>query len=397
MLPCSDIGVGAAFRFARVLVRVDFNVPLSFGGGVLDDSRIVAVTDTVNVLKRVGAKIILMSHFRRPKGGRDMSCSLSLIRRDIENVLRAKVHFIPDCLQSFDDASSDIVLLENLRFYEEEELNDGCFAYQLSRVADVYVNDAFSCSHRKHASVSKIADFLPCYAGVNLYNEVRNLQFTCDSSVAVIIGGSKISTKLPALRELVKKTDFLIVGGAIALSLLRANGVSVGASMYEPDSESMAREVLDAARKYNCEVILPVDCVCADDVTSLDTRIVGANAIKSTDKVFDIGPKSVLRCVDVIKRCGLVFFNGPVGVFERDVFAQGTFSLMHSIASLTQSGTLKSIIGGGDSLAALKLSGIKTENFTYVSTAGGALLDYIGGCDMPGLQALLQGESKRST
>lgn len=379
-----------------VLLRVDFNVPI-INSTVQDLIRISRAIPTINHLIGSNAKIVIISHLGRPNG-RDDSLSLQQVIKPLSSLLGRQVNFIDDCMGEKVNMAiesmmpGDVILLENLRFYPEEELNDVDFAKTLSSVADIYVNDAFSCSHRSHASIAQITKFLPAYAGFCLQDEVNHLEeivFCKYKPTAAIVGGAKISTKISLLLSLAQKVEFLILGGAIANNFLLAQNFNIGKSLYEKGAENISLEVLKIAEQNNCKIILPRDVLVAKDVNyKLGLVRNDLSSILDNDIILDIGPKTLDEIKQILQDCKVILWNGPLGAFEYPTFSNGTFQVVREIASLTQTRGIKSIVGGGDSLSAIHSFGINIEDFTYVSTGGGAFLQYISGNEMPGLRVL---------
>ncbi|MCU7611210.1 phosphoglycerate kinase [Anaplasma capra] len=370
----------SSVRGCRVLLRVDFNVPVECGQ-VRDRTRIERVIPTVSYLVKSGAKVVLASHFGRPKGV-DMNFSLEPLVGAISEVLGLPITFVGDCLGervcTIVNALpwGSVVLLENLRFHEGEEKNDPAFAERLAAIADLYVNDAFSCAHRVHASVDAITQFLPSTAGLSLQDELRHLGSIVGAHpVAAVIGGAKTSSKIPMLCNLAQKVDFLVLGGGLSNSFLRASGRKIGSSVHE-FCDDAALAVLESAGKSNCEVILPVDHVVAHGL-DCSAQMKANEDVREEDRIFDIGEHTSRRVTEVLSRCKTVFWNGPMGVFEREAFASGTFGLVRDLVRLKRDKGVSTIVGGGDSVFAIKASGHAPEDFSYISTGGGALLHFL--------------------
>lgn len=383
-----------------VLVRADLNVPAK-EGKVMDVTRIESLVPTVQYLLNQQAKIVLISHFGRPEAGSDplkwdQRYSLKFIVPTLEKILNHPVQFVPNCVgrdvgEAIKNAAfPSIVLLENLRFHEGEEKNDPHFAKQLTKFADVYVNDAFSCSHRAHASVVGVTEYLPAAAGLSLECELEHLESCLNTPkrpLVAIVGGSKISTKLELLTNLCQKVDTLIIGGAMANTLLAAKGIDVGQSLYEPELLDLARTILKGSK---AEILLPEDLVIASELTeNAKSGIVGIDAIPSDKKAFDLGPKTIQKIKHILENAKTVVWNGPVGAFELSPFAHGTMSIAEILADCTQKGQCMSVAGGGDSVAALSMAGVK-DKLSYVSTAGGAFLEWLEGKPLPGVAALMK-------
>ncbi|MGN7678401.1 MAG: phosphoglycerate kinase [Anaplasma sp.] len=364
----------------RVLLRVDFNVPMEHGQPQ-DKTRIERTAPTVCHLVKSGAKVVMISHLGRPDG-RDMNFSFAPLVDTISEVLGVPVAFIGDSVGDAVHAAIDAlpwgaaILLENLRFYEGEKKNDPTFAQQLATLGDLYVNDAFACSHRKHASIDAVTGFLPAFAGLNLQDELHHLGGVVSKHpVAAVIGGAKTSSKVLMLCNLAKKVDFLILGGGLSNSFLHAGGYKIGNSMYEPCADHV-RTVLDSASASGCSVILPVDHVVAPSMDG--NACVKANTeVGEQDCIFDIGSQTSARVVEALEKCKTIFWNGPMGVFERDAFASGTFGLVRELVRLTREKGVETVVGGGDSIFAIKSCGYSERDFSYISTGGGALLQFL--------------------
>ncbi|WDM85378.1 phosphoglycerate kinase [Ehrlichia sp. JZT12] len=367
-----------------VLLRADLNVPVD-NGVVLDDTRIVRLTTTIKYLLSNNAKIIIMSHYGRPKSY-DKEFTLRFLIECLNKVFATNVMFIDGVIGDYVEQAiqsaplGTILLLENLRFYAEEEKNDLNFAKQLALLADVYVNDAFSCLHRKHASVDAITRLLPSFIGFNFQEEMKYLGCVVSNSekpVAVIVGGSKISTKIHMLKNLTKKVDFLIIGGAIANNFLLSQGLKIGKSLYEELEKDLVTEIMDLSKRHGCRIISPIDYVVAKSPIYGKSMVKDNETLESDDIILDIGPQTINMITATVNKCRTVLWNGPCGMFEKEPFAKGTFSIANLLAKLTKMGKLKSIVGGGDSICAIKLSGLSSEDFTYISTGGGALLHFL--------------------
>ncbi|MDN5247860.1 MAG: phosphoglycerate kinase [Wolbachia endosymbiont of Tyrophagus putrescentiae] len=381
-----------SFHNRVVLLRVDFNVPMS-NGKIQDNTRILRALATIEYLINVGAKVVIISHFGRPKGY-DNDLSLQPIAMTLSQLLGKEVKFIDGCIGEKVHkavntmAAGDVTLLENLRFYRGEEQNDRSFAEQLALIADLYVNDAFSCSHRAHASISRITEFLPSYAGLSMQDELKYLEESISfqaKPITAIVGGSKISTKIKMLKKLAEKVDYLILGGAIANNFLLFNGVNIGKSLFQEDVDNLLSDVVDTANKNNCRIIIPEDVLVAVDSDYNTSVLRATQSALDDDIILDVGPQTLKTIHTAIVNSKTVLWNGPIGVFEYPAFANGTKELMKIINSLTQEGKLTSVIGGGDSLSAISAAGFTDRDFTYVSTGGGAFLSWLSGEEMPGL------------
>lgn len=378
------------------LVRCDLNVPMK-DGKITDSTRIDRSLATLRELSEKGAKVVVLSHFGRPKGQRVDDMSLKPIAKALGNALGKDVAFAEDCIGEAASkvisamVDGDIAMLENLRFHKEEEANDIDFASKLSVAGDLYVNDAFSCAHRAHASTEAIARLLPACAGRLMQAELDALSGALEKPehpVAALVGGAKISTKMDVLGNLVAKADMVIIGGAMANTFLHAQGVDVGGSLCEPDMADQALAILDTATEAGCEVILPLDASVAEAFAEgTPSRNVTLDSIPAGWMILDVGPASIQDLCDRLARCKTLVWNGPLGAFEISPFDAGTNALAREAARLTKAGSLLSVAGGGDTVAALANAGV-TEAFSYVSTAGGAFLEWLEGKDLPGVAVL---------
>ncbi len=384
----------------RVIVRCDLNVPMK-DGRVTDATRIERGAATLNELARKGARVIVMSHFGRPKGKPAAEFSLEPLAAPIAKAMGGrKVGFVADCVGPAATAAvaalrdGEVLLLENLRFHAGEEANDPAFARQLAALAEIYVNDAFSCAHRAHASTEAIARLLPAAAGRLMQAELDHLGAALEQPqhpVMAIVGGAKVSTKLDLLGNLVGKVDQLVIGGGMANTFLFAQGVEVGKSLAERDMAETARQILAKAKVRNCSIVLPVDAVTAGEFKAdAPTRTVAATAVPADQMILDIGPKSVADIVARLQACKTLVWNGPLGAFETRPFDQGTVAVARAAAARTRAKELLSVAGGGDTVAALVQAGV-VEDFSYVSTAGGAFLEWLEGKELPGVAALRRG------
>jgi phosphoglycerate kinase len=380
----------------RVLLRADLNVPVK-DRRVTDATRIERLAPTINTLIAKRAKIVVMSHFGRPKGV-DPSQSLRPLVGPLSQAIGGKtVQFASDCVgpeaKKVVDAlkPGEVALLENLRFHPEEEKNDPGFAKQLAALGDVYIDDAFSASHRAHASIEALAHLLPNAAGKLMQAELEALGAALErpqTPVMALVGGSKVSTKLDLLKFIISKVDRLAIGGAMANTFLFAQGRGVGRSLCEKEMADTARDILKAAEARGCEMILPDDAVTADKLEAgVMTRTVGVDAIPSDAMILDIGPDSVKRIEAALSECKTLVWNGPVGAFETKPFDRATVALAKKVAELTEGKKLLSVAGGGDTVAALAAAGVE-DKLTYVSTAGGAFLEWLEGKELPGVAAL---------
>ncbi|MFP1129710.1 phosphoglycerate kinase [Asticcacaulis sp. W401b] len=379
------------------LVRVDFNVPVE-DGRITDDTRLKVALPTIEKLQKSGAKVALLAHFDRPKGKVVPEMSLRFVAPALSALLGTTVAFADDCVGA--DAADvlkllpagGVALLENVRFHAGEEKNDPAFAQQLADLGDLYVNDAFSAAHRAHASTEGVAKLIPAYAGESMRRELDALNAALGAPVRPtigIVGGSKVSTKLDLLKNLVGKLDALAIGGGMANTFLYAQGHEVGGSLCEKDLKDTALEILKEAEAKGCRILLPLDVVVAQDFkahAANRTLDLGAE-LSPDDKIFDAGPKTVAQLKDVIANSKTLIWNGPLGVFELPPFDAATVEAAKFAAEQTQSGKLVAVAGGGDTVAALNHAGV-VQDMTFVSTAGGAFLEWMEGKDLPGVSAL---------
>jgi phosphoglycerate kinase len=380
----------------RVLVRVDLNVPVA-EGKVTDATRIERVAPTILELSDKGAKVILLAHFGRPKGGAEAEFSLKIVAPSVEAVLDRKVHFAEDCIG--DKAASvisgleagDILLLENTRFHKGEEKNEPDFVKALAANGDIYVNDAFSAAHRAHASTEGLAHHLPAYAGRTMQAELEALEKGLGNParpVVAIVGGAKVSTKIDLLQNLVKKVDALVIGGGMANTFLAAQGINVGKSLCEHDLADTARAIMAEAKTAGCDIVLPSDGVVAREFkANAANETVPVRAIPADAMMLDVGPKSIEAVNAWISKGATLVWNGPLGAFEIEPFDKATVSAAKHAAEETKLGKLVSVAGGGDTVAALNHAGV-ADDFTYVSTAGGAFLEWMEGKPLPGVEVL---------
>jgi phosphoglycerate kinase len=379
----------------RVLVRVDLNVPMD-NGRVTDATRLERVVPTIAEISRKGGKAILLSHFGRPRG-RDPSQSLKPVAAALAAVMKRPVAFAEDCVGDIAAAAvnamkpGDVLCLENTRFHPGEEKNDPAFVAVLAALGDIWVNDAFSAAHRAHASTEGLGHKLPAYAGRAMQAELDALEKALEAPqhpVAAIVGGAKVSTKLDLLSNLLAKVDVLVIGGAMANTFLAANGRAVGKSLCERDLADTARGILAKAAAQRCEIVLPIDAVVAREFkANAPSRAVAVDALAPDEMILDIGPRSVDAVVSVLARAKTLVWNGPVGAFETEPFDTGTVEIAEAAAELTAAGDLVSVAGGGDTVAALNAAGA-ADRMTYVSTAGGAFLEWMEGKPLPGVEVL---------
>lgn len=384
----------------RVLVRVDFNVPMK-DGKVTDATRLVRGAHTLAELAAKGARVVVMSHFGRPKNGPDASLSLRPLVQPLRDALgTVDVSFAEDCIGAVaEDAvaalgDGQVVLLENLRFHAGEEQNDPAFIDQLAKLGDLYINDAFSCAHRAHASTEGLATRLPAAAGRLMQEELEALDRALGHGEArgtiAMVGGAKVSTKLAILENLVTRVDALVIGGAMANTFLFADGLEVGKSLCERDMAETARAIQDQARRSGCSLVLPVDVVVADSLTAgAATETVPVTMVPSDKMILDIGPATVSSAAAWFDRAKVLVWNGPAGAFEIPPFDNGTVALAKAAANRCVAGRLVAVAGGGDTVAALSHARV-AEAFTYVSSAGGAFLEWLEGRELPGVAALIR-------
>ncbi len=379
-----------------VLTRVDINVPVE-DGRVTDATRIERTLPTVRDILAAGGKPVLLAHFGRPKGKVVPEMSLGLIREEVARVLGVPVRFAEDCVGDVAAAAvrelpeGEVLLLENTRFHPGEEANDPDFAQALADLGDVYVNDAFSAAHRAHGSTEGIAHLLPSAAGRGMAAELRALEAALgrpERPVVAVVGGAKVSTKLELLANLVRKVDHLVIGGGMANTFLAAKGMEIGKSLAERDMAETARSILDRAEEAACQIVLPVDIVVAREFKAgAEARTLPAHACPEDAMILDAGPDTVATIGAVFGACRTLIWNGPLGAFEIPPFDAATTEAAQKAAVLTEAGRLVSVAGGGDTVSALKHAGV-AERFTYVSTAGGAFLEWMEGKTLPGVAAL---------
>ena len=379
------------------LVRVDLNLPMK-EGRASDLTRVQAVAPTILELADAGAKVLLLAHFGRPRGERHSTMSLSVVQGDVERVLGREVMFVSEVAGPVVEQSlgifrnGDIGILENTRFWPGEEKNDLEFAKGIAANGDLYVNDAFSAAHRAHASTEALAHLLPAYAGRAMEKELKALDAALgnpQTPVAAVVGGAKVSTKLAVLEHLVGKVQHLIIGGGMANTFLAARGVDVGKSLCEHDLTGTVEEILEAAERAGCTVHLPYDVVVATEFAANppSLRTCNVHEVAADEMILDIGPQATEALADVLKTCRTLVWNGPLGAFETPPFDAATVALAQTAAALTKEGSLVSVAGGGDTVAALNHAGVAGD-FTYISTAGGAFLEWMEGKELPGVAAL---------
>ena len=379
------------------LVRVDLNLPMQ-DLSVTDNTRVRASMPTILELADKGAKVLLLAHFGRPKGARHSELSLSMVIDAVQDVLGREVMFVPEIAGPVVEQTigilrgGDIAVLENTRFWPGEEANDPELAKAIAANGDFYVNDAFSAAHRAHATTEGLAHLLPAYAGRAMQAELKALEQALgqpEKPVAAVVGGAKVSSKLDVLTHLVTKVDHLIIGGGMANTFLAARGVNVGKSLCEHDLAATAEAIFEAADKAGCTVHLPYDVVVSKEFAPNppSLRTVNVHEVADDEMILDIGPAAVEALADVLKTCRTLVWNGPLGAFETPPFEVATVALIRTAAALTREGSLVSVAGGGDTVAALNLAGA-ADDFTYVSTAGGAFLEWMEGKELPGVKAL---------
>jgi phosphoglycerate kinase len=378
----------------KVLLRLDLNVPLD-NGKITDTTRIDKIIPTINFLLKNNAKIIILSHVGRPKGKVVNDLSLKPICEDLKNKLSENIRLITknikevDSADLFNNQNEKIVLLENLRFYKEEEKNDNKFAKHLASLADIYVNDAFSCSHRAHASIFEITKFLPSYAGLQLNLEIDALtKITSEikKPITCIIGGSKISSKINIIKNLIPRFNNIIVVGGMANNIMKYKGHNIGKSIQEDRCDKIIEEIFLLSKKQNCKIIYPEDIVVGKDLNS-SPEIKGLNDVFEDELILDIGPKTIKNIKAIIEKSKTVLWNGPAGYFENPNFANGSLEIAKKIIEKNKANTIYSVAGGGDTVALLN-SMNAISNFNFVSTAGGAFLEYLEGKELPGIKAL---------
>ena len=384
------------------LVRVDFNVPMH-DGHVSDDTRLRAALPTIQKLRDLGATVVLLSHFDRPKGERVPCMGLKPVGGPLGELIGGPVWFAADCIGEeaktaiVDAHKGGVVLLENLRFHKGEEKNDPVFAAQLAELGDLYVNDAFSAAHRAHASTEGLAHLLPAYAGESMRRELDALDAALgkpERPVMGIVGGAKVSTKLELLENLVGKLDYLAIGGGMANTFLFAQGFEVGASLCEKDMANTAREILLSAEQQGCKIILPLDVVVAHDLApGAASRTIDMEHIGATDRIFDVGPLTVAQVVNAMAESKTLIWNGPMGVFEVPPFDKATVAAAKEAAVLAKAGRLIAVAGGGDTVSALHHADVG-QDFTFVSTAGGSFREWMEGKPLPGVEALRNSDDK---
>ena len=378
----------------RVLLRLDLNVPLK-DGFITDETRIIKIIPILKYLIKENAKVIIISHVGRPKGKINPQLSLKPIKENLENKLSQKIHLISDDLKKikntnlFEKLSERIIFFENIRFYKEEENNDLDFSRDLASLADIYINDAFSCSHRNHASVTSITEFLPSYPGIQLISEIEALEKVTNNiekPVTCIMGGSKISTKIGIIKNLIPRFNNIIIVGGMANNILNYKNFQIGKSIQETKCGDIIKDIFNELKKFPCSLIYPKDVIVGKNFNDKPS-VRDLNKIKNDEMILDIGPKTIEEINDLINKSKTVLWNGPAGYCENPDFAKGSIEIAKSIIRKSKTNSLYSVAGGGDTIALLnKLKAI--ENFDFVSTAGGAFLEYLEGKDLPGIKAL---------
>ena len=378
----------------RILLRLDLNVPIE-NGIITDQTRIDKVLPVIKFLIKKKSKILIISHIGRPKGKINRDLSLKPICENLEKKINQKVSLIKDDVLGlkredlFKDSKEQIIFLENIRFYLEEEKNDTNFSKHLSKLVDIFVNDAFSCSHRAHASISKITEFLPSYAGLQLETEINALKkvtVEIKKPISCIIGGSKISTKIGIIKNLIPKFDNIIFVGGMANNILNFLGNPIGKSFKEDKCESIIDDIFQTAKNHSCKIVYPEDVSIGKSMED-KPQIKELNEITNDDLILDIGPKTINRIKDTIENSKTVLWNGPAGYFENPSFALGSYEIAKKIVEKNKNESIYSVVGGGDTIAVLNQINV-TDNFNFVSTAGGAFLEYLEGKELPGIKAL---------
>ena len=378
----------------KILLRLDLNVPLKHGN-ITDETRIDKTIPIIKFLIKKKSKIIVLSHVGRPKGKINNDLSLKPICKNIEKKINQKIRLIRDDIfqlkkeHLFKDNDDQIVFLENIRFYKEEEENDTSFAKQLAGLADLYVNDAFSCSHRSHASINKITKFLPSFAGLQLETEINALKkITTEikKPITCIIGGSKISTKIGIIKNLLPKFDNIVIVGGMANNIINFKGNQIGKSIKEENCEEIIKEIFETSKKYSCKITFPEDVLVGKNFND-KSKIKDLNYIKDDDLILDIGPKTINKIKNIIEISKTILWNGPAGYFENINFANGSYEIAKAIIKKNKNKSFYSVVGGGDTIAVINQIN-NTKNFDFVSTAGGAFLEFLEGKELPGIKAL---------
>ena len=378
----------------KILLRLDLNVPLK-DGLVTDETRINKILPVIDFLIKKKSKIIIISHVGRPKGEINKKLSLKPICENLEKKINHKIKLFSDNVfklkkeDLFKNADDQIVLLENVRFYKEEEKNDTFFAKHLAKLGDLYVNDAFSCSHRSHASVSKITQFLPSFAGLQLESEINALKKVTTEikrPITCIIGGSKITTKIGIIKNLIPKFDNIIIVGGMANNIIDYQGNNVGKSIKEENYEIIVKEIFETSNNHSCKIIFPEDVLVGKNLNDT-SKTKELNDIKNDDLILDIGPKTIKKIKEIIEISNTVLWNGPAGYFENPNFANGSYEIAKAISIRNKKKSIYSVVGGGDTIAVINQINV-LKDFNFVSTAGGAFLEYLEGKELPGIKAL---------
>ncbi len=377
-----------------VLLRLDLNVPLQ-NGLVADETRIDKILPVIKFLIKQRSKIVIISHIGRPKGKINKIFSLKPVCENLEKKVKQKISLLDDNIFNlkkedlFKNQNDQIVFLENVRFYEEEENNDTSFAKHLAGLGDLYVNDAFSCSHRAHASLSKITEFLPSFAGLQLMTEINALKKVTSEikkPITCIIGGSKISTKIGIIKNLIPKFDNIIIVGGMANNIISYNGINIGKSLKEENCNEIIKEIFETLKNHSCKITLPEDVLVGKSIND-KSKVKELIDIKNDDLILDIGPKTIKKINNIIEISNTILWNGPAGYFENPNFAIGSYEIAKSIIKKNKEKSIYSVLGGGDTMALINKINAK-DDFNFVSTAGGAFLEYLEGKDLPGIKAL---------
>ena len=378
----------------KVLLRLDLNVPLQ-DGEIQDETRIDKIIPTLKFLLKKKSKIIIVSHIGRPKGKAHSNLSMGPICNNLENKLNQKIKLISEDIKKIQDKdlfknfNGNIVVLENIRFYPEEESNDLDFAQHLCSFAELYVNDAFSCSHRTHASVANITKFLPSYSGLQFNSEITALKkVTSDieKPITCIIGGSKISTKIGIIKNLIPKFDNIIIVGGMANNILSYKNYKIGKSIYEENCDEIIKDIFETSKKYSCSIFYPEDVVTSKDLNG-EPELKELTEINDDDMILDIGEKTIKKIENLINTSKTVLWNGPAGYFENSDFAKGSYEIAKTISKNYKSNSIYSVAGGGDTISVLNKINL-INDFNFISTAGGAFLEYLEGKKLPGISAL---------
>ena len=378
----------------KVLLRLDLNVPLK-NGLITDETRINKIIPVLNFLIEKKSKIIIISHVGRPRGQINKALSLKPICENLQKKIKKKIKLFSNNIfktkkeDLFKNPDDQIVLLENIRFYKEEEENDTSFAKHLAGLADFYVNDAFSCSHRSHTSVSKITEFLPSFAGLQFETEIKALKKVTTEikkPITCIIGGSKISTKIEIIKNLIPKFNNIIIVGGMANNIISYNGTNIGKSIKEKNCESIIKEIFETSKNHSCDIFFPEDVLVGKSLTD-KSEVKELDEIKDEDFILDIGPKTIKKIKEIIKTSETILWNGPAGYFENPNFANGSYEIAKTIIKKSKDSSMYSVVGGGDTIALInQINAI--QDFNFVSTAGGAFLEYLEGKELPGIRAL---------